>query len=302
MAGSDVFLTGATGYIGPAVLHELTNSGRSVTVMVREAASVPGARAVVGGLGLLGDLTAEIGGAGSVVHLASGRSGERDPVVFDDILGTGELLDAWRQGPFVYASSATVHGEPRAVLDAAAGTDVGDWYNAGKVVNEFQVKDAAGTAGRGAGISLRPCVYFGRSHRPPFRQYLNSFVFHAQAGHTFTAENDAWAESAGVSYIGDADYGRAVVAALDRGATGAYPIASGFVTYRDLLETINRVAGTRGQWAVRPPSGPNDSRVPHSRIQIDSSAFSTQTGWRPQQGLDELVWAFVSGEREAGRL
>jgi nucleoside-diphosphate-sugar epimerase len=92
-----------------------------------------------------------------------------------------------------------------------------------------------------------------------------------------------------------------VVAALDRGETTAYPVASGFVTWRNLLETINRVAGTNAQYAVRPP-GPNDARVPHSRIEIDSSAFTSRTGWKPQQGLDELVEAFVNGEREAGRV
>ncbi len=116
-------------------------------------------------------------------------------------------------------------------------------------------------------------------------------------------DTDAAVEASGVSYIGDADYGRAVVAALDHGETAAYPVASGFVTYRDLLETINRVAGTSGRRAVRPggPSGPDEFRVPHSRIEIDSASFTAKTGWRPQQGLDELVEAFVRGEREAGR-
>jgi nucleoside-diphosphate-sugar epimerase len=254
-------------------------------------------------VGRLGDLIEEVGASGSVVHLASERSGNRDPVVFDDILGTGDLLDAWRRGPFVYASSATIHGAPHAALDASAPLEINDWYNAGKVVNEFQLRDAvaAGVEGRGPGISLRPCVYFGRSRRAPYRQYLNSYVFHAMAGHTFTFDTDAAVQGAGMSYIGDADYGRAVVAALDRGVSGGFPIASGFVTYRDLLDTINRVAGTTGRLAVKSPSGPDEFRVPHSRIEIDSSAFTAQTGWVPQQGLEELVSAFVAGEREAGR-
>jgi nucleoside-diphosphate-sugar epimerase len=305
MTGSDVFLTGATGYVGPAVLNELAKSGRSVTALVREPTTLPGARAVVGLLGLLDDLAAEIGASGSVVHLASERSGDRYRVVFDDLLGTGELLDSWQRGPFVYASSATIHGEPHAVLDASAPVDILDWYNAGKVVNEFQVKSAAeaGVAGRGPGISLRPCLYFGRSHRALHHQYLDLFFYHALAGHTFTFDMDAAVEGGGASYIGDADYGRAVVAALDRGETAAYPVATGFVTWRDLLETINRIAATSARWAVLPadPTAPDKFRVPHSRIEIDSSAFAARTGWRPQQGLDELVEAFVRGEREAGR-
>ncbi|MEA2683107.1 MAG: hypothetical protein QOK05_1435 [Chloroflexota bacterium] len=303
MNPSDVFLTGATGHVGPAVLHELSKSGRTVTALVREPAVLSGARSVVGMLGFLDDLTDEIGAAGSIVHLASERTDQRERVLFDDILGTGELLDAWQRGPFVYASSSTIHGEPQAVLDASAPVHILDWYNAGKVVNEFQVTRAAeeGANGRGPGVSLRPSLVFGRSRVKPRNQYLDRFFHHALAGHTFTFDMDAAVEGGGASYIGDADFGRAVVAALDRGETTAYPVASGFVTWRNLLETINRVAGTNAQYAVRPP-GSNDARVPHSRIEIDSSAFTSRTGWKPQQGLDELVEAFVNGEREAGRV
>lgn len=303
MSGSDVFLTGATGFVGRYVLDELSRSGRSVTALVRQPTSLPGVRTVVGQLNVLEELVGEIGASGSIVHLASERTADRERVMYQDIMGTGQILDYWQRGAFVYASAATIHGEPHAVLDPPASINIVDWYNAGKAVNEFQLRAAlvAMVPGRGAGISLRPCLYFGRSHRAPAGQYLNSYFFHARAGHTFTFDTDVAVEGAGVSFIGTADYGRAVVAALDHGISGGFPIASGFVTYRDLLDAVNRVAGTTGRWAVKAPSGPNEFRVPHSRIEIDSSAFTAQTGWRPQQGLDELVSAFVAGEREGGR-
>ena len=305
MARSDVFLTGATGYAGPAVLAELVRSGRSVTALVREPTELDGARTVVGALGELQDMSTDIGEADGIVHLASGRRLDRDRVLYEDIFGTGQLIDAWRRGPFVQSSTTTVHGVPRGVLDEKTPIDIVDWYDCGKVVNEFQLRAALGEelAGRGPGVSLRPTLYFGPSRRRPVRQYLSAFYYHALEGHAFIFDTEEAMATTGAAYIGLEDFGRAVVAALDSAPSGAYPIASGFVTWRDLVETINRLASTTGRCVVRPdgPQGPDEFRVGHSRTELDSSAFTKATGWQPRQDLDELVTAFAAGEREAGR-
>lgn len=304
MAGPDVFLTGATGYAGGAVLPELIRSGRNVTALVREPTQIEGAKTVVGELGVLEGLAEEIGGS-AIVHLASSRRLERAHVLHDDIHGTGQLLDAWRSGPFVYSSTTTIHGFPRGILDEHTPVEIVDWYDAGKVVSEFQIRAAVeeNEPGRGPGISLRPTLYFGPSRRKPVRQYLASYFYHAAAGHAFTFDSEEAMAQAGAAYVGLEDFGRAVVAALDSTPSAAYPIASGFVTWSDLVETINRVAGTSARSIVRPegPQGPDEYRVGHSRTELDASAFTRATGWQPRQGLDELVDAFVRGEREAGR-
>ncbi len=299
MSSSDVFMTGATGFVGQSVLAELTRSGRSVTALVREPISVTGATTVVGQLNVLEEHADVIGGSGAIVHLASGRTIDRERVMYQDIMGTAQLLDFWKRGPFVYSSSATVHGPPTGMVTPQVPVDIGDWYNAGKAVNEFQIRHAVGAnvPERGTGISLRPALLFGANPGPRTGQYLNSYLFHAAAGHTFTFDSDEDAERAGVSFIGTGDFGRAVVAALDRGVSGGFPVASGFVTYRDLLDMVNRIAGASGKVAVKPPSGPNEIRVPHSRIEIDNAAFTAQTGWQPQESLEELVAAQLAGGR-----
>jgi nucleoside-diphosphate-sugar epimerase len=304
---SDVFLTGGTGFVGPAVVSEIVRSGRSVTVLVREPVQIDGAQTVVGMLGVL-DAAAEeaVRSASGIVHLASERSADRERVVYDDILGTGELLDLWQRGPFVYSSTTTVHGMPYDRLRSDTPLHIDDWYACGKAVNEFQVRAAAATGGtpRGAGISLRPTLYFGPSRRAPERQYLDWFLRRAVAGETITFVSEEAMTNAGAAYIGSEDFGRAVVAALGMDESGEYPVASGFVTWRQLLDTINRAAGAKGGAVVRPngPEGPTEFAVPNSRTELDSSAFADRTGWQPRQALDELVDAFVRGERESGRI
>ncbi|HET9126896.1 MAG TPA: NAD(P)H-binding protein, partial [Propionibacteriaceae bacterium] len=70
-----VFLTGATGTIGSAVLPELLGAGHTVTALARSeasasAAEAAGARVVRGGLGDLDVLRSAADAADGVIHLA----------------------------------------------------------------------------------------------------------------------------------------------------------------------------------------------------------------------------------------
>src|SRR3712207_3084881 len=124
MAGTGIFLTGATGHAGQYVLAELQRRGMTVTALVRREVRLEGCRTVSGDLAALEGVLEEILSADGIIHLASPRSQEREYVVLDDIVGTGVLTDAWRSGPFIYASSPTVHGIPRDVLTETSPIDI----------------------------------------------------------------------------------------------------------------------------------------------------------------------------------
>lgn len=299
MPGTGVFVTGGTGFAGAVVVAELVRSGRAVTALVRGKERIDGCRTVRGDLVAMDRLAGEVGKADAIVHLASPRSLDREVTVSEDIMGTGGLVDAWRSGPFVYGSTTTIHGVPSSVLRPDTPVDLLEWYDVGKVVNEFQVRAVAGQDGRGPGISLRPTMFIGTGPRSSDRQMLARIYDACRAGRTFVFGTEEAMETSGAAYLGLADFGRAVSAALGMSSGGAFPIAGGFVRWRDLIDGINQLAGASGRYIVRADGAQRDEeRLAHSRTELDSSAFEGATGWRPQESIEDLVGAFVR-ERQA---
>jgi nucleoside-diphosphate-sugar epimerase len=304
MAGGNLFVTGATGHVGPAVCAALTSAGYEVTALVRRDVPVPGCRTVVGDLADLAEYGPAIVAADGIVHLASSRSLDLRPVLTDDIVGTAQLTEAWSHGPFVYASTSTVHGVVDRVIDATTPIDILDWYDMGKVTGEFMVRHAASeSVERGPGVILRPTIYMGANERRNDRQYLSWFFEHCRAGYTFVFRSEEALERAGASYVGVKDFGSAVAASLDVTAGGAFPLAGGFTTFRELIDLINRTAGSSGRVAVRAEGAEasNEVNCANSRTELDSSAFVAATGWSPRQSLEGLVEEFVQAETMTSR-
>ncbi len=194
-----IFLTGATGNAGPAAVAELQRRNYEVTALVRGYDAHSGCREVHGCLDRLADLHDEIAAADGIVHLASPRGNTRDSVVFDDILGTGELLDAWSHGNFVYASSQIVYGIPNLPLDESAPVDAQCWYDLGKVANEFQIQmtKAEDDGARGHAISLRMALLFGATYRRRDRQFLPAVYDHCRNGSGFVFDSEEGLEAYG---------------------------------------------------------------------------------------------------------
>ena len=298
MPGASVFVTGATGFAGPAVVAELVRTGRAVTALVRGNRQIDGCRTVRGDLASVDRLAGEVGRADAIVHLASPRSLDREITVREDILGTGRLVDAWRSGPFVYVSTTTIHGRPTSVIRPETPIDLMSWYDVAKAVNEFQVRTESLMGGRGPAVSLRPSMYIGTGPRAHDRQGLAKIFDACRRGRTFVFETDEALETSGGAYVGLADFARAVSAALGMSSNGAFPIAAGFARWRDLIDMVNQGAGLTGRYIVRADGAKADEvRLAHSRTELDSSAFEAATGWRAQESLDDLVGAFIRAEQ-----
>jgi nucleoside-diphosphate-sugar epimerase len=299
MSSTRIFLTGATGNVGRYVLAELTRRSFTVTALVRKPAEPTGFRTVVGELATVDRLAIEIGNAEAIVHLACSNAQEAETVLRDDILGTSLLINAWRSGPFIYVSSPTIYGLPQGVLTESSPIRAGHWYDASKISNEFQLRLAEQHGQRGPGIRLRPGLLFSATERRHDQQYLSFFYRHCQLSSKVIFDSEEGLETYGSSFIGGADFGRAVAQSLGIKVAGPYNLAGGFCTWRELIQTINRYAGTCADFLIRPGAQPGagECRPPQSRTFLDVSAFAAQTGFVPQQGLEELVQDFVRAER-----
>ncbi len=296
-----VFLTGATGNAGQPVLAELLRRGHEVTAMVRRPVTLDGCRTVLGDLADVRPLADEVARAEAIIHLASPRSNDRDVVLRDDVRGTGELLDLWQRGNFVYTSSQTVYGIPRQTLTENSPLDAACWYDLGKICNEFQMRMIEADCQRGAAVRLRMALLLATGGRRADRQFLRTIYDQCRAGAVFVFDSDEGLESYGTNFLGEEDLGRAVVDALGIRSSGPYNLAGPYCTWRSMVETINALAGTKARWVVRRGArpGPGEFRLPQSRSHIDGSAFARATGFTARQTLEEVIARLVAVERGA---
>jgi nucleoside-diphosphate-sugar epimerase len=115
-----IFLTGATGYIGSAILEASLRAGHGVTALVRdpekaEQVSLRGGRAIVGELGKPSGYVAAAEESDVIVHAAferSKRTVEVDRRAIETLLGAaGRRLDAGHAASFIYTSGIWVLGD-----------------------------------------------------------------------------------------------------------------------------------------------------------------------------------------------
>jgi uncharacterized protein YbjT (DUF2867 family) len=110
-----IFLTGATGYVGSAILEASLRGGHNVTALVRdpekaEHVSLRGARPIVGELGKPAAYVAAAEESDVIVHAAldrSKRSIDVDRSAIETLLGTaGRRLDRGQAASFICRAAA----------------------------------------------------------------------------------------------------------------------------------------------------------------------------------------------------
>jgi nucleoside-diphosphate-sugar epimerase len=123
-----VFLTGATGYIGSAVLDAALRAGHQVTALVRDPEKAErvavrgGVKPVVGELARAAAITRELADVDAVIHTAfedSPRGVEKDRVAIDTLLGALPH-DGGRRRAFIYTSGVWVLGSTTRPVDETA--------------------------------------------------------------------------------------------------------------------------------------------------------------------------------------
>jgi len=294
-----VFLTGASGNVGHAVLAELARREFDIVALVRkEVPDVKGYRPLFGDLECVREFAHEIASVDAVIHCASPRTTRRAAALRTDIEATGQMLEAWGSGPFVYTSSQTVYGIPTGPLVEDAILRPSNWYDIAKICNEYQVALAADGRDIRTGVSLRLPLVFASGPRRRDRQFLPMLFDSLRAGRPFLFGSEEAVETCGSVWIGEEDLGRAVVASLRIGRSGAYNLAGGFCTWRELLECIGRHARLQPTFVVRAGALPNQNehRLPQSRSDFVCELFQSATRFAASQTLDEVVGKFVGAE------
>jgi nucleoside-diphosphate-sugar epimerase len=164
-----VFLTGATGYVGSAVLEAFVRAGHRVTTLVRhsstssEASSRPGVDAIVGDLSNPASYIAAAATCEALVHTAfesSARGVSVDGVGVEALMDVaGRVTASGRRVAVIYTSSAGVLGN---VGDAAA-EDAVPQPPAGlawRLAHEADVLESARRSGARA-VVIRPGIVYG---------------------------------------------------------------------------------------------------------------------------------------------
>ena len=162
-----VFLTGATGYIGSAVLDAALRAGHQVTAVVRdpekaERVAARGVKPVVGELGHPKVLLPEIAACDAVIHTASEKSPrgvEKDRAAIETAL-SALAKGRERRATFIYTSGVWVLGSTTKPVDETAPVAPTD-YVAWRPAHEQLVLDA-GTNGLRT-LVVRPGIVYGGS-------------------------------------------------------------------------------------------------------------------------------------------
>lgn len=297
-----VTVTGGAGFIGSAVVRELSAAGYDVVVLddlstgCREnLASVDGVRLVEGDLRDRAPLDEALRGSSGVFHVAARVGNLRsieDPLTDADVnvRGTVELLEAMRRhgvSRLVYSSSAAVYGDCGALpVTEEHACEPESPYGVSKLAGE------------------RYCVCYGRLFHWSIAclRYFNVYGprqrFDAY-GNVIPIFATRLLEGADLVVFGDGgqtrdfvsvkDVGAANRRAFEAGVRGVFNIGSGTsTTIRTLAETMINLSGARV--AIR-HEAPRKGEVVHSRADIQGArrAFGYEPLERMPEGLREYL-------------
>jgi nucleoside-diphosphate-sugar epimerase len=292
-ADQTVLVTGASGFLGRAVVRELLAGGYAVRTLQRTPSRTPGATDVLGSVTDPEVVACAVAGADAVVHLAAKVSLAGDPADFErvNVGGTRTLLDAAQAAGVqrvVHVSSPSVahHGDSIVGDDAGpadpalargdyartkAAAELLTFARDGAALGDASTPESVRAGSVMRVVAVRPHLVWG----PGDTQLVARVVERARAGRLpLLGHGAALIDS---TYVDNA--ASAIVAALravDDVHGQAYVITNGEPRpVAELLAGICRAAG------VEPPRW----SVPASVARAAGSAV--EAGWKIRPGADE---------------
>jgi UDP-glucose 4-epimerase len=305
-----VLVTGATGFVGRAVVKQLTVAGHSVIGFARTPRPV-GCDLRTGDILDQRALETAVQGVDAVCHLAAltlVRESFEEPVRYFrvNVAGTLNLLDAMnaeaqrsgRKLRLVFASTGAVYGTPeRQPISEAQEPAPGSPYAASKLAAETAIGYQA-ALGPISAVTLRTFNVAGAAdgHGDPdtTRIIPRALLVAGGRAERLDVNGDGLAIR---EYIHVGDLAAAYAAALDIADPAGhriYNVGSGVgVSVREVIETTERITGrpVPVRWG-QPVTEPRELRADNSRIRID-------LGWRPSRSSMETIvadaWRALTG-------
>ena len=310
------FVTGATGFVGSHVAHELANRGASLRLLVRPTSATRNieslyAERVIGDLLQPESLRTAISGCDVVFHVAADyRLWTRDAADMQsmyrcNVEGTRALVDAARQAGvrrIVYCSSvATVgftgNGHPADEKSPSRLDDMSGHYKRSKFIAE-QVAIEAGRSG-GDVVIVNPTTPVGEGDiKPtPTGRIILDFL-----KRKFPAYVDT-----GLNLVDVREVARGHVAALEKGIPGQRYILGGEnLTLKQILDKLASITGlpapkVRLPYVFALAAGVGDTVVTgklmrrEPRVTLDSVRMGRKKMWvSSEKAQRELGWNIVA--------
>ena len=238
-----VFVTGASGWIGSAVVPELLDAGHEVTGLARSdesaaALAAVGVTARRGSLDDLGTLHEAAAASDAVVHLAFNHD-------FSDYLGAGRTERA-----AIETLAGALEGSDRPLLFASGVALVAP----GRIATELDATTMTGPDAPRGGAEELALSYADRGVLPVALRFAPTV--HGEGDHGFTAVIAGVAKEKGVSgYVGDGssrwpavhrlDAGAMVRLALEKASTGsiAHAVGEEGISAKGMAEAIGAQLG-----------------------------------------------------------
>jgi dTDP-glucose 4,6-dehydratase len=315
-----LFVTGGAGFIGSNFIHQVLAQRPACSVVcfdkltyagnlanLAPVTSDPRYRFVRGDICDGAAVIAAMRGCDAVVHFAAESHVDRSiyepaPVVQTNVIGTSILLDAARElnvRRFLHVSTDEVYGDLPA--GAVAGEDYplnpSSPYSASKAGADLMVLSYVRTY-RFPAILTRSSNNYGPFQFP--EKFLPLMITNAMNDKPLPIYGDGRQQR---NWLHVADNCRGILAALERGRTGAvYNIGGADVeTNLEMARRVLRVLGKPDSLLSHVADRPGHDR----RYALDSSRIAADTGWRPQVGLEQGIrqtveWYAANSEWLAG--
>jgi UDP-glucose 4-epimerase len=299
-----VLVTGASGFVGSAVVSELLRAGHSVGVVLRATSNTRRLDALLdrltvirGDLAGLAAIEAPIRAFApqAVLHLAweGVKGADRNALLQGDNIATSialyRLAARTKCQVFVGLGSQAEYGPAAGKLDESAPTRPTTVYGAAKLATYLVLERMAAADGQ-AFAWLRLFSSYGCDDDPSWLiPYMVNALLRGERP-SVTAAEQLW------DYIHVEDAARAVVAVMNSRATGVFNLGSGrAVPLRKIMETVRDLVDLSlsigfGEQPYRP------DQVMH--LEADIGELRARTGWQPRVSLEEGLKQVVGWYRE----